>query len=130
MWNWRDRGRKQMNIDSGEPDSSEVEVRALLRGLEGQRAEPSPFFARRVMAAIEAREAELVRRARAWAAVPTFASRLSAIAVLLLVVASTLLWTGTHRQPVATTGLVEDLAANGQAANQDDVFVSPGEDVQ
>lgn len=125
MWNWRDRGRKQMNLDSGEP-----EVQVLLRSLDGPRAEPSPFFARRVIAAIEAREAEFVRRARAWAAVPTFASRLSAIAVLLLVVASTFLWTGTHRQPAATTGLVEDIAANGQAANQDDVFVSPGEDAQ
>jgi len=46
------------------------------------------------MAAIEAREAELGRRARAWAAIPSFAYRVSAIAALLLVMASTWLWSG------------------------------------
>jgi type VI protein secretion system component VasK len=125
MWNWlNDRG-EQGNDESGAP-----EVQALLRDLASKRAEPSPFFAKRVMAAIEAREAELVRRARAWAVVPSFASRLSAVAALLLVMASTWLWTGTHGKPAVTTGLVEDIATSGSQTNQDDVFVSPSEDAR
>jgi len=48
------------------------------------------------MAAINATEAELARRSRAWAAVPAFASRLSAIAAILLVAAGTWLFSGSY----------------------------------
>ena len=125
MWNWRARGSEPMNEEAGAP-----EVRMLLRDMETRRAEPSPFFAKRVMAAIEAQEVELSRRSRDWAAVPAFASRLSAIAALLLVMAGTWLYTGGHRQPATTSALVEDIASNAQQSNQDEVFVSPAEDAQ
>jgi len=125
MWNWRNRDEEQVNEDSGVP-----EVQTLLRDLDGKRAEPGPFFAKRVMAAIEAREAELVRRARAWAAIPSFAYRVSAVAALLLVMASTWLWSGTRNNSVVTVGIVEDIASNASQANQDDVFVAPSEDAQ
>ena len=125
MWNWRARGSEPMNEEAGAP-----EVRMLLRDLETRRAEPSPFFAKRVMAAIAVQEVELSRRSRAWAAVPAFASRLSAIAALLLVMAGTWLYTGGHRQPATTSAPVEDIASNAQQSNQDEVFVSPAEDAQ
>jgi hypothetical protein len=123
MWHWRNRGEEQGN--EGAP-----EVRTLLRGLDSNRAEPSPFFAKRVMAAIEAREAELGRRARAWAAIPSFAYRVSAIAALLLVMASTWLWSGIRSNSDVTVGFVEDSASNASQTNQDEVFVTPSEDAR
>ena len=125
MWNWRARGSEPLNEEAGAP-----EVRMVLRDMEARRAEPSPFFAKRVMAAIAVQEVELGRRSRAWAAVPAFASRLSAIAALLLVMAGTWLYTGGHRQAATTSALVEDIASNAQQSNQDEVFVSPAEDAQ
>ena len=125
MWNWRARGSEPLNEEAGAP-----EVRMVLRDMEARRAEPSPFFAKRVMAAIAVQEVELGRRSRAWAAVPAFASRLSAIAALLLVMAGTWLYTGSHRQSATTNALVEDIASNAQQSNQDEVFVSPAEDAQ
>ena len=126
MWNWRARGSEPMNEEAGAP-----EVRMLLRDLEARRVGPSPFFAKRVLAAIEAQEAEIARRSRAWAVVPTFASRLSAIAALLLVMAGTLLYTG--RQSSTTTaqgGIFEDSAAAASSTSQDEVFVSPSEEAR
>jgi hypothetical protein len=123
MWHWRNRGEEQGN--EGAP-----EVQTLLRGLDSNRPEPSPFFAKRVMAAIEAREAELVRRARAWAAIPSFAYRVSAIAALLLVMASTWLWSGIRSNSDVTVGFVEDSASNASQTNQDEVFVTPSEDAR
>jgi len=125
MWNWRNRDSEQVNEELGAP-----EVQALLRDLDGKRAEPSPFFAKRVLAAIEAREAEIGRRARAWAAIPSFAYRVSAVAALLLVMASTWLWSGTRNSSVVTVGFVEDIASNAAQTSQDDVFVTPSEDAR
>jgi len=48
MWNWSARGSEPMNEEAGAP-----EVRMLLRDLGTRRVEPSPFFAKRVMAAID-----------------------------------------------------------------------------
>jgi len=120
MWNWRSRGSDQFNEEEGVP-----EVQALLRDLDSRRAEPNPFFAKRVMAAIEAREVDLGRRSRAWAAVPVFASRLSAIAAILLVAAGTWLYTGTRASVTVQGGLFEDSAAAASSTSQDEVFVLP-----
>ncbi len=125
MWNWRARGSEPINEDAGVP-----EVQALLRDLEPRRAEPGPFFSKRVMAAIESREAEITRRSRAWAAVPTFASRLSAIAVLLLVVAGTWLYTGRQSSTPPQGGLFEDSATAASSTTQDEVFVTPAEEAR
>ena len=125
MWNWRARGSERINKDAGVP-----EVQALLRDVESRRAEPGPFFVKRVMAAIEAQEIEIARRSRAWAAVPTFASRLSAIAALLLVMAGTWLYTGRQSAVPSQSGLFEDSAAAASSTTQDEVFVIPGEDAR
>ena len=125
MWNWRTGGNDGQDLESGAP-----EVGKLLREAVSEPREPSPFFAKRVMAAIEAREAELTRRARAWAAVPAFASRLSAIAALLLVMAGTWLFSGNHRQSVLANGIFEDSAAQAASSSQDEVFTIPGEEAR
>ena len=123
MWNWRTRGSES------ETEEGSSEVRQLLRDLEAGRVEPNPFFAKRVMAAIEAREAQVTSRVRAWAAVPTFASRLSAVAVMLLLLAGTWLYTGSSRRSAASTGgLFEDSAAAAASSSQDDVFTIVAED--
>jgi len=127
MWNWRARGSEPIDEDAGVP-----EVQEFLRDLRSQRAEPSPFFAKRVIAAIEAQEAELGRRSRAWAAVPAFASRFCAVAALLLVMAGTWLYTG-GRPPAVTAapgGIFEDSAAAASSTSQDEVFVTPSEEAR
>lgn len=125
MWSWRFRSDERLNKEAGVP-----EVRALLRDLQAQRAEPNPFFAKRVMAAIEAQEAEFMRRSRAWAAVPAFASRLSAIAALLLVAAGTWLYTGSRPSVSVQNGIFEDSAAAASSTSQDEVFVVPAEEAR
>lgn len=124
MWNWRTRGSES----EMEQDSSEV--RQLLSELEVRRAEPGPFFAKRVMAAIEAREGELTGRVRAWAAVPTFASRLSAVAATLLLLAGTWLYTGGSRRSNVGSpgGLFEDTTATASSSSQEDVFTVVAEE--
>ncbi len=125
MWNWLTRGSEARNEEQGVS-----EVQELLRGFESRRAEPSPFFAKRVMAAINATEAELARRSRAWAAVPVFASRLSAIAAILLVAAGTWLFSGSYRPSALSGGIFEDSAAAAASSSQDDVFAIPGEEAR
>src|SRR5262249_51221044 len=119
------RSSEQINEEEGV-----LEVQALLQELNLRRVEPSPFFAKRVIAAIEDREAELTRRSRAWAAVPTFASRLSVIAALLLMMAGTWLYTGSHGSSVTQGGIFEDSAAAASTNSQDDVFVVPAEEAR
>ena len=125
MWNWLTRGSEAMKEEQGFS-----EVQELLRRLESRRAEPSPFFAKRVMAAIDVKEADLTRRSRAWAAVPAFASRLSAIVAILLVAAGTWLFTGSYRASALTGGIFEDSAAAAASSSQDDVFTIPGEEAR
>ena len=120
---WRNRGKEDTDLDFGV-----AEVQALLREASQERKEANPFFSKRVMAAIEGQEAELSRRARAWVAIPAFASRLSAIAALLLIAAGTWLYTGSHRQSVLSNGIFEDSAAQAASTNQDEVFATPAEE--
>src|SRR2546429_5726047 len=125
MWNWLTRGSEAMKEEQGFS-----EVQELLRRLESRRAEPSPFFAKRVMAAIDVKEADLTRRSRAWAAVPAFASRLSAIVAILLVAAGTWLFSGSYRTSALSGGIFEDSAAAAASSSQDDVFAIPGEEAR
>ena len=126
MWNWQNRRKNEADLEAGVS-----EVRALLRENASERREPSPFFAKRVMAAIEGQENELVKRARAWAAVPAFASRLSAIAALLLLMAGTWFYSGNHgKQSVIANGIFEDSAAQAGSSSQDDVFTFPAEEAR
>src|SRR5260370_456574 len=65
------------------------ESRALSRKMPPQLVEPGPWFAPRVMAAIAARESNLLRSQEAWTVVPKLAARLTWISALALLLAGT-----------------------------------------
>jgi hypothetical protein len=105
-----------------------LEARELLAPMAKKEMEPGPFFVNRVMAAIRARGEELERSTRAWAAVPKLASRLAGVALLLLLVTGTLLYTSPRRyrttQPAVepANAIFEDNAP--VPTSKDDVLVS------
>src|SRR6202040_4124601 len=97
--------------------------RALLREVPGRTALPGPWFAPRVMAAIAARESELVESLEAWAAVPRLAARLTWVSALALLVATTWLYESpkfTQNSDNQTTA--ESLFDSSQTQAPDDVL--------
>src|SRR6516164_1118786 len=67
-----------------------VETRAAISTLKRTQAEPGPWFATRVMAAVKAAERELEERTEGvWVSVRRLAPRLAAFAALLLVLGGT-----------------------------------------
>ena len=66
--------------------------RSVLSDLPAPAAQPGPWFAPRVMAAIAARESEWRQSLEAWAAVPRLAARLTWVSALALLLASTWLY--------------------------------------
>jgi predicted anti-sigma-YlaC factor YlaD len=106
--------------------------RSLLRELPSRAAEPGPWFAPRVMAAIAAREVELRQTLDAWAAVPRLAARLTWVSALALLLASTWLYQSPkHAQNSGNQnpGTVESLFDATQSPAPDDVLL-PVENVQ
>ena len=105
-----------------------LESRGLLRNLKMDEDKGNPFFAKRVLAAIAARETEIELATRTWAVIPRLASRLAGIAILVLLIAGTWIYEGPARkranQPVMEPGaqLFEDNAT--VPTDRDDVLVS------
>ncbi len=99
--------------------------RALLQRMPLQAAEPGPWFATRVMAAIAARESNLQRSLEAWTVVPKLAARLTWISALALLLAGTWLYQGPKSAPKTGNGSsVETLFDVAPAsAAQDDVLI-------
>jgi hypothetical protein len=99
--------------------------RALLQKMPLQAAEPGPWFAARVMAAIAARESTLQRSLEAWTVVPKFAARLTWISALALLLAGTWLYQAPKTAPKSGNGSsVESLFDVAPAsAAQDDVLI-------
>lgn len=99
--------------------------RALLQKIPLQGAEPGPWFATRVMAAIAARESKLQRSLEAWTVVPKFAARLTWISALALLLAGTWLYQAPKSAPKSGSGSsVESLFDVAPAsATQDDVLI-------
>ena len=88
-------------------------------------AEPGPWFAPRVMAAIAAREADLRQSLDAWAAVPRLAARLTWVSALALLLASTWLYQSPKHAQNPTNqsqGAIESLFDGTQSAGPDDVL--------
>lgn len=110
-----------------------VDAQEIFRVIPRQAAEPGPWFASRVMAAIAAREEELSEAARAWLAVPKLASRVSLASAALLLVASTWLYEKAARplqqSPSGSTINQEYIFEAPQPPpNQDDVLISMAEE--
>jgi hypothetical protein len=89
---------------------------------------PKPYFAKRVLAVIRAKEQELERSTRTWAAVPRLAARLAGVVALLLVITGTLLLESPRRKQAtgpamqAPSAIFEDNAT--LPASKDEVLVS------
>lgn len=106
--------------------------RKLLAALPRRAESTGPWFAPRVMAAIAARESELMRSVEAWTILPKLAARLSWISALALLLTTTWL---VGRPPAATparpvlTDLAGDPVVESAPApvNNDEVLVSLGE---
>jgi hypothetical protein len=101
--------------------------RSLLQELPAREAEPGPWFAPRVMAAIAAREAELRQSLDAWAAVPKLAARLTWVSALALLLATTWLYESPKRAQTTAAnqnqGTFESLFDSQQPPAPEDVVL-------
>jgi|tagenome__1003787_1003787.scaffolds.fasta_scaffold20977144_4 hypothetical protein len=104
------------------------ESRALLSRLRPQPEEARPWFAARVMAAINEKESKLTRSLETWTVVPRLASKLAWGAVLALVLTTT--WLAGQPKSVRTPAVRTDLAGEPVVENHpvpltnDDVLAS------
>jgi hypothetical protein len=104
------------------------ESRALLSALRPQPEEARPWFAARVMAAINEKESKLTRSLETWTVVPRLASKLAWGAVLALVLTTT--WLAGQPKSVRTPAVRTDLAGEPVVENHpvpltnDDVLAS------
>ena len=107
-----------------------VATRELLLGALAPTGDGGPWFVKRVLAAITAREREMAFPASAWSMVPRIASRLAWATAIVLLAGSTWLYRGstpsTARQPAAASQEFLFEAPAGQV-NQDDVLISMAE---
>jgi len=99
-----------------------------VRDFSAKLAQPGPFFMARVMAAIKAREAEEVKSAQTWAAVPRLAHRLTVLASLTLLIAGSWLYQRPV-QPNTVAGISaeqnsEGLVDGGSTVVQDDFLLN------
>jgi hypothetical protein len=103
-------------------------TRTALQNAKAPAAEPGPWFAPRVLAAIAARESELRQTLEAWAAVPRLAARLTWLSALALLVASTFLYELPKSAPNSGNETVaESLFDSPQpSSSQDDVVLPLG----
>lgn len=105
-------------------------ARQLLSAIPSQASVPRPWFASKVMSAIEAREAEFSRLATAWTLVPKLASRLAWVSAVVILAAGTWLYRKPASSPpvqTATEASVESIFETSPPPNQDDVLLSPAE---
>jgi len=106
-------------------------TRELFKGVIAPAEDGGPWFAKRVLTAIAAREREMAFAISTWSVVPRFASRLAWAAALVLVVGSTWLYQTstprTIRQPAAASSQEYLFEAPAPPMNQDDVLISMAE---
>lgn len=106
-------------------------TRELFKGAISRAEDGGPWFAKRVLNAITAREQEMALAMSTWSAVPRFASRLAWAAALVLVVGSTWLYETstprTTRQPAAASSQEYLFESPAPPMNQDDVLISMAE---
>jgi hypothetical protein len=96
--------------------------RELLGEIASPVATAGPWFAPRVMAAIAARESELLQSLEAWAAVPRFAARLTWASALALLVATTWLYEAPKFRQSSNQMTVESLFDSSQSSAFDDIL--------
>jgi hypothetical protein len=106
-------------------------TRELLLGALAPTEDGGPWFVKRVLSAIAAREREMAFPASAWSMVPRFASRLAWATAVVLLAGSTWLYRGATpsapRQPAAASSQEYLFEAPAPQMNQDDVLISMAE---
>jgi hypothetical protein len=106
-------------------------TRGLLKGVVSPAEDGGPWFARRVLLAIAARERELAFLVSPWSIVPRFASRLAWASAIVLLAGSTWLYerpkAALNKQPAAASSQEYLFEAPQPPMNQDDVLMSMAE---
>ncbi len=106
-------------------------TREMLLGAVAPAEDGGPWFAKRVLSAIAARERELAFPLSAWSLVPRFASRLAWTTAIVLLAGSTWLYQrstpSTIRQPAAASLPEYLFEAPAPPMNPDDVLISMAE---
>src|SRR5882672_9097734 len=106
-------------------------TRELLEGVVLPAKDGGPWFARRVLSAIAARERELTFPVSPWSMVPRFASRLAWASAIVLLAGSTWLYQKATpvpaKQPAAASSPEYLFEAPQPPMNQDDVLISMAE---
>lgn len=106
-----------------------VKVKALFHGVSSFANEERPWFASRVMAAIASRERDLAERVSAWTEFPRFASRLTWVAAVLLLVGTTWFYEAVVRAPsYLPNDSQESIFEAPQQTPPDDLLVSKASD--
>lgn len=104
-------------------------AKELFRPVPSFRQEERPWFAARVMAAIAARERELAERVTAWTEFPRFASRLTWVAVIVLLASTTWFYESVVRTPThPVNGSQESIFEAPQQTTPDDILISQAGD--
>jgi hypothetical protein len=115
----------------GEAGQDLLATRRLFRGVASTARKAGPWFPRRVMASIAARERELALHVSPWSAVPRFASRLSWMTAIVLLAGSTWLFerpvSAPTKQASAATTQEYLFESPPPPMNQDDVLMSMAE---
>ena len=102
-----------------------VATKEIFQGAHSFGREERPWFAARVMAVIASRERELAERVSAWTEFPRFASRLTWIAAILLLVGTTWFYESVLRAPsYPPLGSQESIFEAPQQAAPDDILAS------
>ena len=104
-------------------------AKELFQGVASFSHEARPWFAARVMAAIAARERALAERVTAWTEFPRFASRLTWVAVIVLLASTTWFYESVVRVPSHPVyGSQESIFEAPQQSAPDDVLISQAGD--
>ena len=106
-----------------------VAVKKLFKGVASATEEARPWFAMRVMAAIAAREKELVERVSAWSEFPRFALRLALISAVVLLAGTTWFYEKGVKVPsnLSNGATQESIFEAPPPTNQDDLLISMAE---
>lgn len=110
--------------DCREAANDLVKVKAIFHEAASFAEQDRPWFATRVMATIASRERELAERVSAWTEFPRFASRLTWVAAILLLVGTTWFYQTVVRAPSYAPSGQESIFETPQQSAPDDILVS------
>ena len=111
----------------GEAAEDLVASRNIFRGVASTAEQERPFFPSRVMAAIAAKERELVELINPWSEVPRFGAKLAWISALLLLAGTTWFYERLMTDPARSSSgdaSQDSIFETPPPASQDDALIS------